>query len=592
MSSRPSPQFLAHLEWVLDKVAGEEHVTFQNFVNHFDLSDRLSATSLYQSLITCKEIRKSRREKLQESFAFFRKHGETRFWAKRAVTVSSEVVANRALVSVQEFGQLQSQTILDQCASATPKFLAHSNKEDKIEGVEPPQDSARSTDTTTTAFGHKLSSIDRESISLLRTPVRMECSIPFPSTIVDPDHIKAWKIVSNGAKENRKIYHPEEKNKGAMAHFDGGGSCTVDLPELDIHDEDMSPNRSKLYQLALQNLYNAKTLQMQPHFDRAHCLEFKDAFYGSSVSLSGIWNTYSITANNLFGTIATAEAKAFCYMRSMDEKDDTLMEIAAILLEKKSLEEVLDETYRLQVTQPTHRRMLDVVRIIGEQGCSASALSKSKMADIFETGTSARKCDGLLSVSLVEVGNFEFKRDGASKPEVACQLRKNIKINKSILLELDKYELECPLLLSVHGMSAIVFRVRKWHDIWVAGRASRTIVLPSTFDEFRFFLGSQVHQLASLLSHYHEYAAQADQLFQQYRYQKKGEDEEDTVSPTPKSVNETLDWEQIVFHTPTKASKRPSLLDKFKQAKEEADRSQSEDEADTSVKTRNEFSPY
>ena len=78
-------------------------------------------------------------------------------------------------------------------------------------------------------------------------------------------------------------------------------------------------------------------------------------------------------------------------------------------------------------------------------------MSKSKLADVFETGTTARKCDGLLSVGLVEVGNFEFKRTGASKLEVACQLRKNIKINKSILLELEKYELESPLLLSVHG---------------------------------------------------------------------------------------------------------------------------------------------
>ncbi|KAF9393661.1 hypothetical protein BGZ94_006764, partial [Podila epigama] len=73
----------------------------------------------------------------------------------------------------------------------------------------------------------------------------------------------------------------------------------------------------------------------------------------------------------------------------------------------------------------------------GEQGCSASALSKSKLADVFETGTTARKCDGLLSVESVEVGNFECKRAGASRQEVACQLRKNIKINKSILLELE-----------------------------------------------------------------------------------------------------------------------------------------------------------
>lgn len=65
--------------------------------------------------------------------------------------------------------------------------------------------------------------------------------------------------------------------------------------------------------------------------------------------------------------------------------------------------------------------------------------------------TSPRKCDGLMTVGPIEVGNLECKHAGASKVEVACQFRKNIKINKSILLQLEEYDLECPLLLSIHG---------------------------------------------------------------------------------------------------------------------------------------------
>lgn len=123
---------------------------------------------------------------------------------------------------------------------------------------------------------------------------------------------------------------------------------------------------------------------------------------------------------------------------------------------------------------------------------------------------------------------MECKRVGASKAEVACQFRKNIKINKSILLQLEEYDLECPLLLSIHGeikknrksptaffphrevvlilnlhvtlgMSAIVFRVRKWKDIWVAGKGAATIVLPTTEDEFRLFLEDTVHDLCNLI---------------------------------------------------------------------------------------------
>jgi hypothetical protein len=57
----------------------------------------------------------------------------------------------------------------------------------------------------------------------------------------------------------------------------------------------------------------------------------------------------------------------------------------------------------------------------------------------------------LLTAGGIEVGNFECKKAGSAKVEVSSQQRKNLKINKSILMELENYELESPLLLSIHG---------------------------------------------------------------------------------------------------------------------------------------------
>ncbi|KAG0273982.1 hypothetical protein BGZ96_004574 [Linnemannia gamsii] len=59
-----------------------------------------------------------------------------------------------------------------------------------------------------------------------------------------------------------------------------------------------------------------------------------------------------------------SEAKAFCHLQSMDNKDDVLVDIAGVLQGKKTLEEILDETYHLQVAQPTYRRMFDVLQIM------------------------------------------------------------------------------------------------------------------------------------------------------------------------------------------------------------------------------------
>ncbi|KAH7053602.1 hypothetical protein BKA57DRAFT_256923 [Linnemannia elongata] len=306
------------------------------------------------------------------------------------------------------------------------------------------------------AFGQKLSHdlFENEEAGLPKTATRKRSSHSLhpSSTPTIPKRGRSTRVtpskIARRTSSKTRIEEPwHSLIEAALVLHDG---WQVDLPEVDTPYEDGSPSRSKLYQIALQLLHNATTLQVQTHFDRVHCLDFKDAL----VSLSGIWNLYSSAANNMFGITATAEAKAFCHMQSMDNKDDVLVDIAGVLLGKKTLEETLDETYHLQVAQPTYRRMLDVLQIIirniirplhglkkepseadclavwssifqeglplnslfsmnlGEQGCFSSALSKSKLADVFETGTTARKCDGLLSVNLVEVGNLEFKTCG------------------------------------------------------------------------------------------------------------------------------------------------------------------------------------
>lgn len=127
MSSVPQ----SHLQWLKNRVDGQEHVTFEKFVARFELTDQPSATHAYQQLIAFPEIRKSRRKHLQDSFDLFRKNREKQFWAKRAVEISTEVVANYALVSVQQFGQVQSQVVLE---SATRDLLAHRQREADFEG--------------------------------------------------------------------------------------------------------------------------------------------------------------------------------------------------------------------------------------------------------------------------------------------------------------------------------------------------------------------------------------------------------------------------------------------------------------------------
>lgn len=55
-----------HLRWARDKRTGKERVTFGNFVSHFNVADRQSASDAFTLLIRPHEIGRVRREKLQE----------------------------------------------------------------------------------------------------------------------------------------------------------------------------------------------------------------------------------------------------------------------------------------------------------------------------------------------------------------------------------------------------------------------------------------------------------------------------------------------------------------------------------------------
>ncbi|KAF8979051.1 hypothetical protein BGZ52_005313 [Haplosporangium bisporale] len=129
-------------------------------------------------------------------------------------------------------------------------------------------------------------------------------------------------------------------------------------------------------------------------------------------------------------------------MNSLDQSNGGVEQFVKGLLQLKTLGHKLHRVYKLKNDQPDCRGILQALEKLVEQGCAASTLSKSMLADVFEMNTSPRKCNGLMTVGPIEVRNLKCKRVGASRAEVACQLKKNTKINKSILLQLQEYDLE------------------------------------------------------------------------------------------------------------------------------------------------------
>ncbi|KAF9106169.1 hypothetical protein BGX29_010314 [Mortierella sp. GBA35] len=316
----------------------------------------------------------------------------------------------------------------------------------------------------------------------------------------------------------------------------------------------------------------------------------------SLVALSGIWDTYSSQNNKAFGAAATQKVLESCSIPELKAHEPRLQEMLEkfmdLHVQGKSTLDLADYTMdsTLQDKYPDFRNFLHVLRVIfrqvhrplygsehpseadfvfvwasilreglpiktelsislGEQGCKAAALSKSELAAIFDTGTTARKCDILLKVAGLEVANFEAKGSRATPDDLTVQRLKNTKINKSIQLVLDKYDVTVPPLLNISSHDASLFRLAKFEDIWVTGQAGNTIVLPKTHDEILFFLEDSAYTLYNLIMYLDQYASKVKAARQRYDYQQRKQ----AQLPQPQRDDQgDLEWERIVFHSPSK----------------------------------------
>ncbi|KAF9190139.1 hypothetical protein BGZ49_003733 [Haplosporangium sp. Z 27] len=128
-----------HLKWALEKSPGKEHVSFGNFVRHFNLSDKEAASQAFTLLVNSELIRSERRAKLQTAFKDFALHHEERFWAERDIQISSEVTAKQAGVKSQRVGIKQSGIAYDQYFSSIGEPTQDQNLRNDDQHLDMPQ---------------------------------------------------------------------------------------------------------------------------------------------------------------------------------------------------------------------------------------------------------------------------------------------------------------------------------------------------------------------------------------------------------------------------------------------------------------------
>ncbi|KAK3828199.1 MAG: hypothetical protein J3Q66DRAFT_322068 [Benniella sp.] len=368
----------------------------------------------------------------------------------------------------------------------------------------------------------------------------------------------------------------------------------VDLPPEATKDIEKNPERRKLYEMAWHHLTDAKVATQQRQVDKGTCLLFRDAF----VALSGVFNLYSPATKKALSSADYLEVKKLCLVPELEFEDKEVKTLLDSLKTTKSrkLTDVLEDVYSWLSSKPTFRLFLLVLRNIienilnphhgdnkplecdslliwgcilkdarpkgspftfslGERASSATRESQIMLACALNTGCSARKCDCTLSVGKTQFGNGEAKRASGSRDAVKVQLRKNIKITRSVMLQLSKFGLDCPPQLSIYGLQADVFRVLPWKGVYVAAAACKPITLPTKEAAWNLFLDDSAYRLKNLLEYYHEYAVDAKEKMDAFEYNKKTvgqeeEEKEEGESGMDEEI-ELIRWDDVILHTPT-----------------------------------------
>ncbi|KAF9996337.1 hypothetical protein BGZ65_008080, partial [Modicella reniformis] len=434
------------------------------FLEHFGILQCEEGHRRYSRVLYMADVNKQDRILLTSKFASWKKSEGRVFWERRNTKTVAMKSAWRTAGNLIKGSEPFVDTIIDE------------NSEEQRQHSHVPSDTPTASD------------IQRPVSKTLHqtsgTP------IPTPNTKSESkDHAKRTRttMTRNLPKKRVRLQDPwHDLADIAVRLFKGNA---VDLPPEGAKDTEKDPERKKLYGLAWRHLRDAKVALEQQGADKETCLHFRDAF----VALSGVFNLYSPMARKALSSTDCLEAKRLCLMPELEYKDEELTKLLDSLMTTKirKLTVILEDVYSWLSSKPTFRLFLLVLRNIienvlnphhgdnkpsecdalliwgsilkdgrpkgtpftfylGEQASRAPHVSKSKLASALNTGCSARKCDCTLSIGRIQFGNGEAKRVSTPPVAVKIQLRKNIEITRSVMLELRKFGLDCPPQLSLH----------------------------------------------------------------------------------------------------------------------------------------------
>ncbi|KAK3821634.1 MAG: hypothetical protein J3Q66DRAFT_333867 [Benniella sp.] len=125
------------LKWA-QRIDDNEHVSFQNFVAQFGLTDQTTATQGFLELLESDEIRQKRRDALKASFNYFRINNEQQFWIQRTAEVEFQMSAARAGLRIDKAGEVESKITCTNVLSKSREVLEARQDDLALPSLHPP----------------------------------------------------------------------------------------------------------------------------------------------------------------------------------------------------------------------------------------------------------------------------------------------------------------------------------------------------------------------------------------------------------------------------------------------------------------------
>ncbi|KAF9203115.1 hypothetical protein BGZ49_006769 [Haplosporangium sp. Z 27] len=500
----------SYLQWILEVRSGKEHAYFTSFVRHFNFTDKDSATTAYQSLIdsTTQKTAKLAGGIIQDAGLIQTKRSLDQYFESTtpskspADAMSENRIENRTTQlsypndqgsSSRDPATKTTTSISQHTQSSSTPFIPHTLHDDYDDVDDPSSSHEEDDESNNESESGDEEDSDKEDLRLISV------TSPFDDLVAI-----LFQIYNHRVPRVTPITPPlsgtlKELHEYAFLNLSKWG--------------EISDIKKKSTLLALSGILNTMDNEMQDLTDYTATKEacFEEDFTSPSAELKTIIDEF---IDAMGGERSLWKLKTFCREQQLEATKSrhegsnrarviNTVEYLCSLIENEKWGESLSETEFVAIWEHIFSQLLltTIATRTGELGLAESRSDRRRsewLSTLNKYNIKSRKVDLLFQSKIKNfkgkecrnnIAVFEAKSAIASENMLWIQMRKALRLNKSVMCSLRQLDVIIPpLLLDLHGQRGYIYTLKKFDGYYGAGSVNNQCIrLPTTENEmFKF----------------------------------------------------------------------------------------------------------